>query len=144
MSQENVDVVRACLEGWNRGDFAAWERDAHPDIEFFSAMARLTEGRDVAWRGTEELRQFWDEWHSVWDLRVQLSEIRDFGETVVAFGTQTARGKASGAEVETSGLDLAQMRTVQASLFQIRASKVTRLILYFDSDRALADLGLEG
>lgn len=132
MSKENVDLVRACLEGWNRDDFAAWERDAHPDIEFFSAMARLTEGRDVAWRGTEGLRQFWDEWHSVWDLRVQLSEIRDFGETVVAFGTQIARGKASGADVASP----------VAYVFEFEHARIRRVSTHHDHAEALKAVGL--
>ena len=46
------------------------------------------------------------------------------------------RGKAS-------GLDIEQLRAKTATLFHIRAGKVTRLVGYFERDRALADLGLE-
>ena len=47
----------------------------------------------------------------------------------------SGRGKAS-------GLELAQMWTGVASLFHASGEKVTRLVLYYSSDRALADLGL--
>jgi hypothetical protein len=38
---------------------------------------------------------------------------------------------------------ISQMRTGGANLFHIRDSKVIRLVIYFDRDRALADLDLE-
>jgi ketosteroid isomerase-like protein len=46
------------------------------------------------------MRQFWDEWHSVWDLSIEISEFRDLGDTVVALGRMRVRGKASGIDLE--------------------------------------------
>jgi ketosteroid isomerase-like protein len=101
MSEENVEIVRRSLDAWNRGEFDAWGQDSHPNIEFFSAITWQAEGDMTAFRGPTEMRQFWDEWHSLWDLRVDISEIRDLGDTVVALGGMTMRGRASGVPVDS-------------------------------------------
>ena len=43
---------------------------------------------------------------------------------------------------KASGLEIGQMAAKGADLFHLSAGKVTRLILYWELDRALTDLGL--
>jgi ketosteroid isomerase-like protein len=130
---ENLDLVRSIFAAWERNDYSSVDW-ADPDIEF-----ALADGPDPeSWTGVAGMTEGWRAFKSTWEgFRAQSEEYRDLDDEHVLVLVQF-NGRA-----KTSGLDLGQMRTLQASLFQIRASKVTRLILYFDSDRALADLGLE-
>ena len=57
-------------------------------------------------------------------------------ERVLVLVRFTARGRASGVEVGESAAK-------GANLFHIRDGLVRRLVLYWDCDRALADLGIE-
>jgi hypothetical protein len=79
-------------------------------------------------------RAFLDNWMK---LRVDVDEYRvlDDGRVLVLM-QRTGRGKAS-------GIELGQMQTRGAVVFGLRDRKVSMLVLYFDRDRALADLGLE-
>jgi hypothetical protein len=84
-------------------------------------MAEAMRGRLSAW---EDFRFTADEYHEI------------DGERILVFGHDSGRGKAS-------GLDVAQMRALGAALFHVRRGKVTRLVRYFNRDRAFADLGLK-
>ena len=77
MSQENVDAVRRNFQAWNRGDVHAWLESAHPEVEWSSAIARRMQGDATVYRGRAQMRQFWDDWHSVWDLTIDLSDFRE-------------------------------------------------------------------
>ncbi len=54
-------------------------------------------------------------------------------ERVLVLTETSGRGIASGLQVELKG----------AEVFEIHEGKVTRIVVYVDRDRALADLGLE-
>ena len=133
MSQENVDVVRSIFAAWQRGDFSSADW-ADPGIEFEIADGP-TPG---SWTGLAEMAKGWREFLSTWDefRAEEVDEYRELdGERVLALQHFSARGKAS-------GFDLGQMRTIGANLFHIRGGKVTRLVLYWDRERALEAVGL--
>jgi hypothetical protein len=49
---------------------------------------------------------------------------------------------SGGGRGQSSGLELGQLGGGGAAIFHIRAGKVTRVVIYFNRERGLADLGL--
>jgi ketosteroid isomerase-like protein len=130
---ENLDLVRSIYADWERGDFSTAEW-ADPEIEFV-----IADGTDPGvWTGIAGLAGTWREVLSVWDdLRMEVDDYRLLDDQrVLALPTWTGRAR-------TSGLDLAEMPWTGASLFHLRDGKVVKLVLYWDRDRAFADLGLK-
>lgn len=94
MSQENVEIVRAAIDAWNRGDFDAWISAWDEQAEFHPLRSQL-EGH--AYHGHEGLRRFVAEMAEDWaEVRFEVDEIRGAGEQVVALGHLPAGGRASG------------------------------------------------
>jgi ketosteroid isomerase-like protein len=132
MSQENVERVRRSLDGWNRGDVEAWLQSAHPEIEWSSEIVRRVEGSETVYRGPAEMRRYWDEWHSVWEVMIDVFEIRDLGDTVVALASIRTRGEASGIDLE---------RPV-AYVFEFDGGLARKVRAYLDPQQALEAAGL--
>jgi hypothetical protein len=82
------------------------------------------------------MAQAWRDWLSAReDYRSEVDDCRELdGERVLVLTHWSARGK-------TSGLEAGQIRTKGVVLSQVRDGKVTRMVVYFDRDHALADLG---
>ena len=93
-------MVRGSFDGWNRGDVDAWLRVAHPEVEWTSEIVTRIEGAEAVYRGHAELRRYWDDWHSLWDVTIEVSEIRDLGDVVLVLGRIRTRGDASGIDLE--------------------------------------------
>jgi hypothetical protein len=87
------------------------------------------------WRGIAAMGAAWGEAISPFeDLHVEAEEIRPVDDArVLVLTHNTGRGKLSGMEV-------GEVATRGANLLTICDGKVVRLALYFDRDRALADL----
>jgi ketosteroid isomerase-like protein len=129
----NLDLVRSILADWERGDFSRVDW-VDPAIEFVWA-----DGPDPgSWTGSEEMAKAWsDQLRLFHEYRAIADEFRELDHERVLVLTRTSgRGKISTAESDALG-------GKSAALFQIRKGKVARLALYWDRDRALADLGLE-
>ena len=131
MSRQNVETVHRSLEGWNRGDVDAWLEGAHPEIEWLSEIVRRVEGEETVYRGADEMRRYWDEWHSVWDMTIELSETRDLGDTVLAFAQLRTRGRAS-------GIDVGQP---VAFVFEFEGALARRVRAYLDPQQAIEAAG---
>jgi ketosteroid isomerase-like protein len=129
---ENLDLVRSIYVAWECGDFSSVEW-AHPEIEFVVPDGPTrSRGSGVA-AMAESTRDYLSAWE---DARLSANEYRELDvERVLVLTRQGGRGK-------TSGLDLGEMGAKRASVFHVHDGKVTRLVLYWDRDRALADLGL--
>jgi ketosteroid isomerase-like protein len=129
----NVDLVRSIFAAWERGDFdsAEW---AHPQIEYaiadFGPASGSWSGLAGMAEGFQSILGAWEEYRTEAEEYLELDD-----ERILVLAHVSGRGKAS-------GLELGQLRTKGADLFHVRGGKVTRLVLYFDRERPLADLGL--
>jgi ketosteroid isomerase-like protein len=70
-------------------------------------------------------------------LRTEADEYRALDEErVLVLVHFSGRGK-------TSGVEVGDIHMKGANVFHVRGGKVTRLVLYWDRERAFADIGLE-
>jgi ketosteroid isomerase-like protein len=129
---ENLEFVRSIFAGWSEGDFSAADW-ADPEIEFVM-HGGLTSGE---WEGLEEMGEAWATMLRAWErLRAIPEEFREVDEDrVLVFVRNEGRGRGSGIEIQG-------ISTKAANVFTVREGRVTRLVLYWDREQALADLGL--
>ena len=102
MSQENVETFRRGLEAGNRGDIEALLEVLDPEVAWHSALHALLGGEATVFQGHDGVRGMFRDLYEAFDeMHIELSEIRDLGDRLVALGRTHARGGASGADVET-------------------------------------------
>jgi hypothetical protein len=89
------------------------------------------------WRGLAEMGEAWDAMLSAWEhLRAVPDEFRELDrERVLVLLRNEGRGKGS-------GIDIGPIATKAANVFRIKDGRVVGLTLYWDRDRAIADLDL--
>ena len=132
---ENLEVVRCVLSCWERGELLPeqWSDWADPEIEFVTVGGPEPSSHTGLAEAGPRIADFLDVWE---DYRVRADEYRELdGERVLVTFAYRGRGR-------TSGLDLGELRLGAASIYYVCGDKVTRIVSYFDRDRALADLGL--
>src|SRR5262249_49184018 len=124
---ENVDLVRSIFADWERGDYgsAMW---ADPAIEFVFVDGPAP----GSWSGLTGMADANRDWLSAWDgVRQAVDDMRELDdERVLVLHRYLASGKLSGMQMD-------QISAGAAVLFCLRGSKVTRIVHYFDRDRAL-------
>jgi ketosteroid isomerase-like protein len=129
----NLDLVRSIYARWERGDFssAGW---ADVEIEF----AFIDGPEPGRWTGIEEMAAVWRRVLREFDrFRTESARYTELDDGRILVLTRF-HGHA-----KQSGLDLSQMASEQAAVFDVRDHRVTRIELCWDADRILADLGVE-
>src|SRR5271170_6950287 len=119
---ENLDLVRSIYADWERGDFsrADW---ADPEVEFVFA-----DGPEPGhWKGRKAMSDRYGDWLRAWrDFRAEPERFFVVDqERVLVFVRNGGRGRASGYELEGRSV---------ANLFEVRAGKVVKFVLYWDRD----------
>ena len=94
MSQETVQTARELIEAWNLRDIDALLAAAAPDVEWTPAGPAAVESS--VYRGRHEIALgFESTWQGWEEFRLDESEIRDLGQSVLWLGRATMRGAAS-------------------------------------------------
>jgi ketosteroid isomerase-like protein len=130
MSQENVEIVEAALDAFNRRDGEGFGAILAEDAEIVPARAAL-EG--TFYRGRNAGAEYCAVVDASWeDLRWEVEEIRDAENWVLALRRIHGSGRGSGAAIDARGAWLAYLRD----------GKVTHFRTYPDRSDALKAVGL--
>ena len=128
----NLDLVRSIYAAIGRGDFAdaQW---ADPEIEYVIADGPSPRTLKGLTGMAERMREGLSAWTG---FRSQADEYRELDdERVLVLSRRGGRGK-------TSGLEIERIQSKGAAVWHVHDGKVTRLVIYWDRERALADVGL--
>jgi ketosteroid isomerase-like protein len=129
MSEENVEITRAFLDAYNRGDWDSVLKDAAPNFEFDFSRAR---GPNRGVYGLDQVRGFMDELTETWEsVRIEPHEFIDAGEHVVVPWT-----------IHFGGRDGIEVQARNTWTFTIRDGAVERACLYEECREALEAAGL--
>lgn len=126
MSAEGIDVVRRSFEAWNANDWPALEAAYDPDV-VVDPPEGWPEG-EVA-HGWEAVRAQFVRLKEAWqDERVQVDEVEEVDDRVLAQFRWVAQGKASGVDVADA----------LWGLFTVRDGRIVRLKYFLSRPSAVA------
>ena len=129
MSQENLEIVKAAYDAFNREDWDAMLKDAAPGFEVDLSRA-LGPWRGVF--GLDQIRRVLGEFREPWEsARLEPHEFIEAGDLVVVPSTVHLKGRG-GIEVSASA----------TSVCTIRNGAIERFTMYQDRQDALEAVGL--
>ncbi len=132
MATENVELVRAALEAFNREGIDAIADRVHADFETTTPSSLAVE--PDTYRGPDGLRRWMDAWGDTMDeIRFDVDELIDADDRVVAVSRLVARSR-------TTGLELEQGVTL---VWTLRDGRAVRMDPYATREEGLRAVGLE-
>jgi ketosteroid isomerase-like protein len=135
MSQENVEAFQRGTAALNRGDIDAVLIEVDPAVEWHMAMQEVLGGGAAVYRGHEGIREYMRDMDEAFaDVELDYTEVRDLGDRVLATGVLRARGRSSGAVIESP---------VGALVEANDDNKAIKVLTYLNHEEALEAAGLE-
>lgn len=132
MSQENVGLVRAAWEAWERGDMEALFAFYDPAVVW--DQTRYGDAISGVFDGHDGIKQFFREWLAPFEsYYAHAEDFIDAGQAVVVRVRQGGRGKQSGAVVEMPPY---------WQVYRIRDGRAVRIEVYRSYAEALEAVGL--
>jgi ketosteroid isomerase-like protein len=102
MPRENVELMRRGLDAYNRRNVEAMLELVDPEVEWYAALDVLLGGEATAYVGRDGIRELFENIDDTFSsLHVDVTEIRDLDDRVLATGHLRMRGRQSGAEVSS-------------------------------------------
>jgi ketosteroid isomerase-like protein len=133
MSQESLEAFKRANDAGNRRDIDALLEELDPEVEWHPALLAPLEGQPTVYRGHEGVREWMQEMYEAFgELHIDIAEIRDLGDRLIAIGRIRTRGEASRAETESPF----------AWVIETKNGKATRVRGYLDPNDALEAAGL--
>jgi ketosteroid isomerase-like protein len=129
MSQENLEIVKANIDAYNREDWDAFFKDLAPgfEMDFSRAVG--------PWRGVfglDQTRRIVGEFRETWEsARVEPHEFIEAGDLVVVPLTQHLKGRG--------GIEVVVRST---NVWTIRNGAIERMVMYQSRREALEAVGL--
>jgi ketosteroid isomerase-like protein len=131
MSQENVDLVRAAFDAFERDDMDGVLSLCDPEIEITQAADLL--GAPQHQHGHAGMLEAFAVWPEQWDdYRIEVISMTDLGDQVMVNQMSRGRGKDTGVAVEM----------LFTFLFLVRDGKITEWRIFTREDEALKAAGL--
>ena len=129
MSPENRELVRRIMEAYDRDPTSVPELLA-PDVE----LVEWPESPDQrAYRGREGALAAFESWSEAWEsVRVEIDQLIEAGDHVLARGRTHGKGKGSSVEVSMNAFNV----------YTIRDGEVTRIQFFTTEEPALRAAGL--
>jgi ketosteroid isomerase-like protein len=134
MSEENVEVVRAAGEAFNRDGVDAWLGYYADDIDYRAAEGAIDDRGPIG--SKDALRAYVEDWTQILDdYRVEPIELIDGGDDVV-IAAMRASGRPKETDAET------ELALSFAAVYTIRDGKIARVREYWTRAEALEAAGL--
>lgn len=92
MSQENVELAYLAFDAINRRDLDALLALMDDDVEAVSRIVAMEGGL----HGHDGIRRWWENWFNVFpDYNIEISEVRDLGDLIIAALRAVGHGAGS-------------------------------------------------